>query len=126
MGRGITAREGNVGRHTRYRRIARVAGHSLLRVTIQGDRETRVGSDLARIGHPVVGDARHGHAPTNRHFEERYALDRPFLHCMKIEFDHPRTGARVVAEGTLPGELTMVLGRLGLVALDVAKEVMVG
>ena len=45
---------------------------------------------------------------------------------MKVEFDHPRTGARVVAEGALPGELAMVLGRLGLVALEVAKEVMVG
>jgi hypothetical protein len=45
---------------------------------------------------------------------------------MKVEFDHPRTGARVVAEGTLPGELAMVIGRLGLVALEVVKEVMVG
>jgi 23S rRNA (uracil1939-C5)-methyltransferase len=124
--RGVTAREGVVGRRTRYRRLARAAGHSVLRVEVRGDRDGRVESDLARIGHPVVGDARYGHAPTNRHFEEKYALDRPFLHCMKVEFDHPRTGARVRAEGALPGELAMVLGRLGLVALEVAKEVMVG
>jgi 23S rRNA (uracil1939-C5)-methyltransferase len=124
--RGVTAKEGVVGRRTHFRRIARAAGHSVLRVRVRGDGDARIESDLARIGHPVVGDARHGHAPTNRHFEERYALDRPFLHCMKVEFDHPRTGARIVAEGTLPGELAMVLGRTGLVALDVAKQVMVG
>jgi 23S rRNA (uracil1939-C5)-methyltransferase len=124
--RGVTAKEGRVGRRTQYRRLARAAGHSVLRVKVRGDREARVERDLARIGHPVVGDARNGHAPTNRHFEERYALDRPFLHCMKVEFDHPRTGARIVVEGALPGELAMVLGRLGLVALEVAKEVMVG
>jgi 23S rRNA (uracil1939-C5)-methyltransferase len=124
--RGITAKEGAVGRRTHYRRIARAAGHSLIRVRVRGDGDARIERDLARIGHPVIGDTRHGHAPTNRHFEERYALDRPFLHCMKVEFDHPRTGARVVVEGALPGELAMVLGRIGLVALDVAKQVMVG
>jgi hypothetical protein len=124
--RGVTAKEGSVGRRTHYRRIARAAGHSLLRVKVRGDRDARLENDFARIGHPVVGDARHGHAPTNRHFEERYALDRPFMHRMKVEFDHPRTGARVVALGALPGELAMVIGRLGLVALEVVKEVMVG
>jgi 23S rRNA (uracil1939-C5)-methyltransferase len=124
--RGVTAKEGVVGRRTHYRRLARAAGHSLLRVKLRGDKDDRIEADLARIGHPVVGDARHGHAPTNRHFEEKYGLDRPFRHCMKVEFDHPRTGARVLAEGAVPGELAMVLGRLGLVALEVAKEVMVG
>jgi 23S rRNA (uracil1939-C5)-methyltransferase len=124
--RGPSARQGVVERRTEYRRLARVAGHSLLRVTIHGDRGARIERDLARIGHPVVGDTHHGHTPTNRHFEEKYGLDRPFLHCAKVEFDHPRTGARIVTEGRLPGELTMVLRRLGLLALDVMKEVMVG
>jgi tRNA A58 N-methylase Trm61 len=43
-----------------------------------------------------------------------------------VEFDHPITGSRVVEQGTLAGELTMVLARLGIVALDVVKQVMVG
>jgi tRNA/tmRNA/rRNA uracil-C5-methylase (TrmA/RlmC/RlmD family) len=124
--RGITAREGVVERRTRFTRVARVAGHSVLRVTLAGNHEARIEQDLARIGHPVVGEARHGHAPTNRHFQEKYALDRPFLHCIKVEFDHPQTGLHLAAESALPGELATVLGRLGLVALDVAKEVMVG
>jgi len=124
--RGITAREGVVERRTRFVRIARVAGHSVLRVTLAETRNARIEQDLARIGHPVVGEARHGHAPTNRHFQEKYALDRPFFHCIKVEFNHPRTGERVAAESTLPGELATVLRRLGLVALDVAREVMVG
>src|SRR5262249_59408539 len=59
--RGLAARVGIAGRRTQYRRIARVAGHSLLRVTVRGDRDARIESDLYRIGHPVIGDAPHGH-----------------------------------------------------------------
>jgi hypothetical protein len=33
----------------------------------------------------VVGDARHGDAATCRHFFEKQALDRHFLHCAVIE-----------------------------------------
>jgi 23S rRNA (uracil1939-C5)-methyltransferase len=124
--RGIVARSGVVQRRTGYRRLARAAGHSVVAVTVRGANTTRIERDLALIGHPVIGDARHGHAPTNRHFEEKYALDRPFLHCIKVEFDHPRTGNRILAGGTVASELTVVLGRLGLVALDVVKQVMVG
>jgi hypothetical protein len=43
-----------------------------------------------------------------------------------VDFAHPRTRARISGESRLPGELTMVLGRLGLDALDVAKETMIG
>jgi len=123
--RGAMARVGKAHR-TRYRRIARTHGHSVVRLDVSAGPETRIESDLARLGHPIVGDSRHGHGPTNRHFEERYALDRPFLHCARVEFDHPRTGARIVAEAPVAGELVMVLERLGLVAIDVSKEVVVG
>jgi 23S rRNA-/tRNA-specific pseudouridylate synthase len=124
--RGIVPRSGVVERRTGYRRLARAAGHSVALVTVRGGNTTRIERDLGRIGHPIIGDARHGHAPSNRHFEEKYALDRPFLHCLKVEFDHPRTQSRIAFGGTLPGELTMVLDRLGLVGLDVVKQVMVG
>jgi len=142
--RGITAAKGAVKQRTRYQRLARMAGHSLLRVTVDEEQGGRIERDLARIGHPVVGDARYGHTATNRYFEEKYALDRPFLHCSRLEFEHPGPGARgsgqgerargadqgkrarVDARGTLPGELVAVLGRLGMPILDVMKEVMIG
>lgn len=39
---------------------------------------------LARIGHPALGDARHGHAPTNAHFFAAAGLDRAWLHAARV------------------------------------------
>jgi 23S rRNA (uracil1939-C5)-methyltransferase len=67
---------------------------------------------LAAIGHPLLGDDRYGHAPTNRYFEEKQSLDRVFLHCVRIEVDHPTAGTRLVVEAPVPGDLRTVLERL--------------
>ncbi len=66
---------------------------------------------LAAIGHPVIGDDRYGHALTNRYFEEKNGLDRTFLHCVRLEIDHPDTGAHLIVEAPLPGDLRAVLER---------------
>jgi hypothetical protein len=96
---------------TRYRRLAVAAGHSVLRVIPEQGRTHQVRRHLAAIGHPVLGDDRYGHPPTNRFFEEKNALDRAFLHCVRIEFDHPKTKARQIVEAPLPGDLRAVLER---------------
>src|SRR5262249_17423720 len=66
---------------------------------------------LAAIGHPILGDERYGHMPTNRYFEEKHGLDRSFLHLVRIEISHPRTGAKLLIESTLPGDLRATLER---------------
>ena len=48
---------------------------------------------------------------TNRYFEEKNGLDRTFLHCVRLEIDHPDTGARQLVEAPLPGDLRAVLER---------------
>ncbi len=97
---------------TRYRRLAVIGGHSLLAVVLETGRTHQIRRHLAGLGHPVLGDARHGHAPSNRHFEERLALDRPFLHAARLELVTP-TGAALDLAAPLPGELRLVLDRLG-------------
>ena len=56
-----------------------------------------------------IGDARYGHAPTNKHFFEKHGLDRAFLHCSRIALVHPLTGASLECESALPGDLRSVL-----------------
>lgn len=122
--RGIVPTKGSITRNldeepassptrTRYRRLAVFAGHSVVRATPEHGRSHQIQRHFASIGHPVLGDDRHGHAPTNRHFEEKYGLDRPFVHCVRVEVEHPHTGARVVVESQLPGDLATVLERAG-------------
>ncbi|HEY3817427.1 MAG TPA: pseudouridine synthase [Polyangiaceae bacterium] len=96
---------------TRYRRLAVAAGHSVLRVVPEQGRPHQIRRHFAAIGHPVLGDDRYGHAMTNRYFEEKNGLDRPFIHCVRLEFDHPDTGARHIVEAALPGDLRAVLER---------------
>jgi len=96
---------------TRYRRLAIASGHSILRVIPDGGRTHQIRRHLAAIGHPVIGDERYGHLPTNRYFEEKHGLDRSFLHLIRIEVTHPKTGAKLLIESTLPGDLRSALER---------------
>ncbi|MEO6418795.1 MAG: pseudouridine synthase, partial [Polyangiaceae bacterium] len=120
--RGVTPTKGTITRdlredgapvpaRTRYRRLAVTSGHSVLRVIPEQGRTHQIRRHLAAVGHPVLGDDRYGHPPTNRFFEEKHALDRTFLHCVRLEIDHPTKGARLVVEGPLPGDLRGVLER---------------
>ena len=125
--RGITPIKGRIPRaerpdgeasppRTRYRRVSKAAGHSVLRVVaepIDVRRAPPIRQHLASIGHPVLGDERHGHAPTNRYFAEKCGLDHTFLHCARIELTHPDSGAPLVVEAPLPGDLLAVLERMG-------------
>ncbi|MEO8875323.1 MAG: methyltransferase, partial [Polyangiaceae bacterium] len=87
--RGIAREKGVISRgnkkqsrvsSTRYRRLAIVGGHSLVRanashVALRDSADVGVCKHLAEIGHPPVGDPRFGDARTNRFFEEKHALD---------------------------------------------------
>jgi 23S rRNA (uracil1939-C5)-methyltransferase len=131
--RGVTPSKGSVTRtvseglshvvmHTRYRRLAIASGHSILQVVPDRGHGQHIRRHLASIGHPVIGDARFGHEPTNRHFEEKHTLDRTFLHCVRLEIavpvasDADRAGpvgnGTLVARAVLPGDLRTVLERI--------------
>ncbi|MEO7113886.1 MAG: RNA methyltransferase, partial [Polyangiaceae bacterium] len=124
--RGITREKGVISRgnkkyarqiSTRYRRLAIVGGHSLVRViathgSAGESSDLLVAKHLAEVGHPLVGDARSGDARTNRFFEEKHTLDRPFIHALRIELDRPDNGARLIVEAPLAGDLRIVLHRL--------------
>jgi 23S rRNA (uracil1939-C5)-methyltransferase len=125
--RGVTPSKGAITRElredgklyparTRYRRLAVASGHSVLRVIPEQGRTHQIRRHLAAIGHPVLGDDRYGHGPTNRFFEEKNGLDRAFLHCVRIEIDlpgagDPKRGTRLIVEAPLPGDLRAVLER---------------
>ncbi|HEY2516886.1 MAG TPA: pseudouridine synthase, partial [Polyangiaceae bacterium] len=120
--RGVTPSKGAITRElreegrmyparTRYRRLAVASGHSVVRVIPEQGRTHQIRRHLAAIGHPVLGDDRYGHVPTNRFFEEKNGLDRAFMHCVRIEVDHPKTNVRLMVEAPLPGDLRAVLER---------------
>lgn len=98
---------------TRYRLFANPANHSLVAVELDTGRTHQIRRHMEGIGHPVIGDERYGHLPTNRHFRERYGLVRPFLHSHRAAFVHPFTEQVIKLRALLPGDLAMVLVRAG-------------
>lgn len=120
--RGVTPSKGAISRElrgpegprmarTRYRRLAIGGGHSVLRVVPERRHVHQIRRHLAAIGHPVLGDARYGHAPTNRYFEEKHGLDRSFLHLVRVELEHPVSRARLLIESPMPPDLRVALVR---------------
>lgn len=113
LGKGVVNRpDRGAPARTRYRRLAVVDGHTLVRVEALPGGPGQIQRHLAGIGHPVLGDARAGHPPTNRHLAERHGLDRSLLHCGRVELDHPATG-RLVVDSPLAGDLVAFLARVG-------------
>ena len=122
--RGVVPSKGTIARElrdgdtvqtarTRYRRLAVFAGHAIVRVMPEQGRTHQIRRHMAQLGHALLGDDRYGHAPTNRHFEEKYGLDRTFLHCVRLEIEQPFSKMRLVIESPVPGDLSTVLERAG-------------
>lgn len=79
---------------------------SLLECRLETGRTHQIRVHLSAIGHPVVGDAAYGGARSS------LVLERPFLHAIRLAFDHPVTGARTELEDPLPSELATILASL--------------
>lgn len=105
VARGVVHARGRLAAGAiRYRRREVVGGHSV--VEAQAPDASALRRALARIGHPVLGDARWGDPATNRHFEERHGLDRAALHRWRLEVGDAS------AEAPLAPDLTVLVSRL--------------
>jgi 23S rRNA pseudouridine1911/1915/1917 synthase len=114
-------RSGRGGRSaiTHFRVLERVhsayGGFTQLEVKIETGRTHQIRVHLAALHHPVVGDKLYGRGteiPREKGRGEALALGRNFLHAAELEFEHPRTGARIRLHADLPEELTRLLARI--------------
>ena len=106
--RGVCHARGKL-RGAPYRRLGVVGTHSLIELASASGASRGFRRELARIGHPLLGDAAFGDPRSNRFFFERYGLDRPFWHVTRLELE--RAGLRFESE--LAPDLRAVLARLG-------------
>jgi tRNA pseudouridine65 synthase len=63
--------------------------YSLLEVQPITGRKHQIRRHLKHIGHPIIGDAKHGKGVHNRFFEQHYDCGRLLLACTKLELMHP-------------------------------------
>jgi 23S rRNA pseudouridine1911/1915/1917 synthase len=72
---------------THWRVVRRGAGLTLVEVRLETGRRNQIRVHLARLGHPIAGDATYGATAD--------PFGRVALHAHVLAFDHPRTGARL-------------------------------
>lgn len=88
---------------TEYRRLASVelpiyvdrypqTRYSLLEVKPHTGRKHQIRRHLKHIGHPIIGDAKHGKGVHNRFFQQQYQCHRLLLACTQLNLSHPISG----------------------------------
>jgi 23S rRNA pseudouridine1911/1915/1917 synthase len=89
------ARGDEAGREsiTRYRVLSRLADATLLELTLTTGRRGQIRSQLAALGHPIVGDREYG--------SRRDPLHRVCLHATRLGFTH-RSRRWVVFDSPVP------------------------
>lgn len=93
---------------------------SLIEVKIDTGRTHQIRVHMASLGHPVVGDTLYGaprelrprRTPGKHAVPAAISLPRNFLHAAELDFQHPRTGAKIVLTSPLPEDLQDFLRKL--------------
>lgn len=99
---------------TRWKAVAASKKVSLIEVDLGTGRTHQIRRHLAAIGHPVVGDRRHGDFAFNREAKTDLGAARQMLHAWRISFEHPFTDEELTIEAPVPEDFKEAVKRAGL------------
>lgn len=88
--------------HTVFRSLERNDEASYVELTLHSGRQHQIRRQLADLGHPLFGDRRYG-GPCPA------GLPRMFLHCCRLAFVDPFSGAILEIDSPLPADLKQFL-----------------
>lgn len=94
---------------THYTTLEAMRGASLLEVDLQTGRTHQIRVHAAAIGHPCAGDLTYGADPV---LARQLALQRQWLHAMRLGFAHPTTGQWTEITSIYPQDLAAALEEL--------------
>jgi 23S rRNA pseudouridine1911/1915/1917 synthase len=87
---------------THFEVLELLGAESYLEARLETGRTHQIRAHFAAIGHPLVGDATYGG-------EQKYGLERQFLHAHRLAFTHPQSGEPLAFTSELPGDLATAL-----------------
>ena len=117
-GRWVARPRDGLEAETRFRRLASTAELSLAALWPRTGRTHQIRAHLAALGAPIVGDRLYG-GPLRLRGE---AIGRSLLHAHLLLLPHPRTGAPLRLEATLPADMVPWFAALEVVPPGEAPE----
>lgn len=94
---------------THYETIEAFPHASLVQVHLETGRTHQIRVHFAAMRHPCAGDLTYGADPV---LASKLGLERQWLHAVRLAFDHPATGERMVVSSQYPPDLQAALARL--------------
>jgi len=68
---------------------------------------------MKHIGHPIIGDARHGKGVHNRFFQSEYQANRLLLMARELRWQHPYSGAEITNQASMDEAFASVFKAFG-------------
>ena len=109
---------------TRFRRLATVelpvavdrypqTRYSLVQLSPRTGRRHQLRRHMKHIGHPIIGDAKHGKGVHNRFMAAQYGCDRLLLACTETKLVHPVHGELMTLRAPLSGSFAELMTTFG-------------
>ena len=83
--------------------------YSLVSVQPKTGRKHQIRRHLKHIGHPIIGDAKHGKGVHNRFFQDHYHCHRLMLACTSMHLQHPIDNTALTLDAPLDDTFTQLL-----------------
>jgi tRNA pseudouridine65 synthase len=99
---------------TEFTPLAHGGRWSLIEAKPITGRTHQIRAHLHHIGHPIVGDVKHGKGDVNRLFRSEYQFTRMALHAASLDFPHPNEKRRIKIEAPLPEDMRALCARLNI------------
>jgi tRNA pseudouridine65 synthase len=85
------------------------ARYSLVALKPETGRKHQLRRHMKHIGHPIIGDAKHGKGVHNRFFRDHFQAGRLLLTCTALHLQHPRTHAPLALRANLDAAFWRVI-----------------
>ena len=132
VGRGSDGERPARDAQTQFKRLATVelpyavdrypsSRYSLVSLKPLTGRRHQLRRHMKHLGHPIIGDAKHGKGVHNRFFNLRFGCGRLLLACTGLAFDHPVSGERVELSASPGDDFRRLLHALGWGELPIAS-----
>lgn len=87
--------------------------YSLVQLRPQTGRRHQLRRHMKHIGHPIIGDAKHGKGVHNRFMAAQYDCPRLLLACTDLSLTHPVSGRRLDLHADVDGPFSTLMQTFG-------------